>query len=358
MLQASVIVDAAWSFFIVELITLFVLLPRNLNLVHFPRENSRLRLVLRLIGIFGIMVIFTLLSLLFFEANDIAISEIILTPTPPFQEAILAPSPTIQTPQSTPFLALSTPEAETFQTQTDTQVTSEPIKIPAGVFTMGSNPADDPLFENIELPAHEVFVSEFWVQRFEVSNEDYSKCVDMSICTEPFSTSSATRSDYYTNPNFSNYPVVKVTFHQASTFCDWLEGRLPTEAEWEKAARLPNGSIYPWGNNSPLELESGYLNYDDIVGDTSPVDSGGSPNQIFNLAGNVWEWTRDWYDESYYSVSSATDPVGSETGLQKVVRGGGWSTSSEFLRAASRWFRDPENGYDNVGFRCIFTSPP
>jgi formylglycine-generating enzyme required for sulfatase activity len=234
------------------------------------------------------------------------------------------------------------------------------IYIPGGAFRMGGNTDIDNFVEDIELPVHEVLISEFWIEETEVSNINYKQCVEAGSCSKPLATSSATRPNYYVDPEYDSYPVINVNYEQARTYCQWAGGRLPTEAEWEKAARFGGNLIYPWGFGppSPENNNPNSINHSNIFGDTNPIFSLTFPNLIHHLAGNVWEWVSDWHSGDYYSVSPESNPTGPETGTERVVRGGSWSSDPEFLRTTNRFSRDPENGYDNVGFRCVTTEDP
>ena len=164
--------------------------------------------------------------------------------------------------------------------------------VPAGEFIMGADDGDPRVPFSSK---REVFLDAFWIDRTEVDNYRYQKCVDSGSCSPPISTRSHTRNNYFYNPEFADYPVIYVTWFQAAEYCNWAGRRLPTEAEWEKAARGIDGRIYPWGNNDPDE---NLLNYRTDSGDTAPVESftqGASPYGALNMAGNVSEWVADWY---------------------------------------------------------------
>ncbi|KAA3654115.1 MAG: hypothetical protein DWQ04_34715 [Chloroflexi bacterium] len=230
----------------------------------------------------------------------------------------------------------------------------------APYFYMGSSSYDTEFTEEAEQPTHDVSLSPFWIQRTEVSNAAYAECVAAGSCTAPSSIASNTQLDYFTNTEFANYPVIFVTQPQAQTYCEWIGGRLPTEAEWEFAARYPKNSYYTWGNLANAAADNPDLaNFGKLVGDTTPVYnyiSGATESGLFNMHGNVWEWTADWFDPAYYQNSPSENPTGPESGNEKVARGGSWSTSLEYISLTNRFNRDPNQGYDNVGFRCVSTT--
>ena len=239
--------------------------------------------------------------------------------------------------------------------------TAEEILIPAGSFQMGcdsSNPAENGCnnwWQTNELPLHTVTLDAYYIDKYEVTNARYKACVAAGGCTVPGSVDSSKRSPYYGTSTYADYPVLNVDWFQANAFCAWAGKRLPTEAEWEKAARGSSDTRkYPWGNSAP---DCTKTNYDSCVGDTSRVGSypsGASPYGVMDMAGNVDEWVQDWYDSSYYSVSPSNNPQGPETGTYRVLRGGSWGYYDSYVRSAVRndgipvfWF------FDFFGFRCV-----
>ena len=224
------------------------------------------------------------------------------------------------------------------------------VYIPEGVFLMGS--ADDQPAEADERPQHSVYLDAFWIDLTEVTNAMYARCVSAGGCREPAQISSKTRLFYYSDSRFANYPVIYVSWQDANTYCQWAGRRLPTEAEWEKAARGADGRFFPWGD---APAESNRLNYNQHVGDTTPVGSyptGASSYGVLDMAGNVAEWVADWYDASYYAVSTAVNPLGPGSGQYRVLRGGSWFSPEQVVRAVYRLWNLPDLGYDSSGFRC------
>jgi eukaryotic-like serine/threonine-protein kinase len=220
------------------------------------------------------------------------------------------------------------------------------ILVPAGTFMMGSNNAEQ------EKPIHAVDLDAFWIDRTEVTNAAYGECVLAGACNAPGSIRSAKREFYYGNPEFRNYPVISVSWEDADKYCTWAGKHLPTEAQWEKAARGTDGRVYPWGSDS---LGGTLLNFYSLVGDTTPVDEypeGASFYGALNMAGNVWEWVSDWYDPYYYAISPSSNPTGPKVGEYHVLRGGSWYSPEPNIRATAREYPAPGFRSDLIGFRC------
>jgi serine/threonine-protein kinase len=249
------------------------------------------------------------------------------------------------------------------------------VFVPAGEFTMGrdaddavaecqkfSSDCDRGYFAN-EDPPHSVQVDAFWIDQTEVTNKMYALCVEAGVCQEPTSTGSDTHSRYYGNAEFDNYPVIYVDWSMAKTYCEWAGRRLPTEAEWEKAARGENASVYPWGDTFDGSLVNfgdtncpfcdGNKSFNDGFADVAPVGSYPSGMSVYgalDMAGNVLEWVSSLYKPYPYDATDGRENLTSLDG--RVLRGGAWSSTDVFVRSAFRVWRDPTYSIYGIGFRC------
>lgn len=267
-----------------------------------------------------------------------------------------------------------TPTATSLPAKFTDDLGVEMMLVPAGEFTMGEDPDialaecqkwryDCGRDESIG-PIHQVYLDAFYMDKYEVTNALYRACVDAGICQQPIRTNSHTRSDYFENPEFDDYPVIYVEWEMANTFCEWREARLPTEAEWEKAARGIDGRPYPWGEEKP---GCDYANLAQMCkGDTS---RGGvfirdvSPYGVYDMAGNVTEWVADWYSEYYYGMSPVANPLGPEEGEAKVLRGDNWVNSKITPEQGKIYHRGfyrvtQSDYYLALGFRCARDAEP
>jgi len=229
------------------------------------------------------------------------------------------------------------------------------LYVPAGNFKMGTTNEGDWVGED-EFPLHEVKLNSFWMDKTEVTNDRYQKCVQAGNCTAPHSKASETRKSYYDDPNFSEYPVIQVDWEQAKSYCQWAGRRLPTEAEWEKAARGPTERTFPWlGEGYGHDLATFDVDYHWPLADTTRAGNfpkGASYYGVMDMAGNVYEWVADWYAADYYQHSPAQNPMGPDQGIKRVIRGGAWTSDWTFLRTAARLSIYPGQFSDDVGFRC------
>lgn len=224
------------------------------------------------------------------------------------------------------------------QPRTAAPQTGEMVLVPAGEFIMGSDSGS-----GNERPAHKVYLYEYYIDKYEVTNEQYNQCVSGGKC------SANKIFNGFTSPQ---QPVVGVDWNQASTFCSWAGKRLPTEAEWEKAARGTDGRTYPWGEG----IDCGKANIKgcnrSIPKPVGSYPSGVSPYGAMDMAGNVWEWVADWYDKNYYMSSPNRNPTGPASGSSRVMRGGGKGDFAGSARSFARSYDAPRMRVDYIGFRC------
>jgi formylglycine-generating enzyme required for sulfatase activity len=245
--------------------------------------------------------------------------------------------------------ATSTPALAPGAVQVSEKDGMQLVYVPAGLFIMGSfiGTAD-------EQPEHSVYLDAFWIDKTEVTNGMYALCVQSGSCQKPPEPSNI-HSVYYSDPQFAEYPVIALDWSSAEAYCSWAGRRLPTEAEWEKAARGTDGRNYPWGDTPP---NNSRLNFNNSMGDPVPVggfQGGASPYGVLDMAGNVNEWVEDWYDADYYTISPHSNPTGPDDGILKVLRGGSWHTDEYNIRSADRHYLAPDIRNIVIGFRCALT---
>jgi formylglycine-generating enzyme required for sulfatase activity len=240
----------------------------------------------------------------------------------------------------------------------------EMVKIPAGTFLMGSDKKVDRNAYQPEFPQRRVYLDAYEIDKYEVTTVQFLKFV-LATDRKPLI-------DWqYEGGNFqetmANHPVMHVSWFDADAYCRWAGKRLPTSAEWEKAARGEDGRIYPWGNepaglsranfgrtglSGPVrDRPERLLLYPPIIS-VDKYDNGVSPYGVFQLAGNVAEWTADWYDPHYYKTAPDRNPKGPEKGTQRAFRGGGWIDSTPSVRPAQRNGTGPNTKMNWLGFRC------
>ena len=257
------------------------------------------------------------------------------------------------------------------------------VFVPAGEFQMGSSKEMvfaakemcKTSFEGIssgicnvtsymdEYPDHPVELSAFWLDQTEVSNQQYRLCLEAGACDPPMELNSFTRDSYFNSPEYDQYPVINLTQDMAAEYCTWIGARLPTEAEWEYAARGPEGYLFPWGNDfHPTKLNycdascKGVSdpNFDDGFPDTSPVGSfqeGASWVGALDLSGNVREWVSDYY--GFFPKEKANNPQGPLEGNSRVSKGGSWYDAPYNLRSNNRGANSLDYWRHKLGFRCV-----
>lgn len=302
----------------------------------------------------------------------------------PQESAQLQPSPTKTLPIETSFPVISTatrmPSATITPIGTPTNTTvpvmitheldydllnvpdqAELILIPAGEFQMGSVIEDvmgvcaalgikcEPFDFADETPAHPVSLDAYYIYQFEVTNRQYRLCVDAGACSPP------EFGEFYNDARFLHHPVVFVSWFDASDYCTWAGGRLPTEAEWEYAARGMDGRTFPWGDTASC----GFGNYSGCTeGLTNQIGSyltGVSPFDIYDMSGNVTEWVEDWYAPDYYGHSPNVNPTGPEEGEMRAARGGSWKNPILGMRITDRAANFPDVYSSGTGFRCVIS---
>jgi eukaryotic-like serine/threonine-protein kinase len=265
------------------------------------------------------------------------------TPTNTFTPTITS-TPTA-TPTNTPTLGIGSTRIR----ESDGQVQ---VYVPEGEFTMGD---DSPYPRNG--PKHQVYLDAYWIDQTEITNIQYIACVEAGMCEPPAETISYRRTEYYGNPKYDDYPVIYLLWGQAKSYCQWVGADLPTEAQWEKAARGTDGRTFPWGNSFPEKnmINGMYSNKDTVKVGSFPL--GASPYGALDMAGNVYEFVNDCDDPSYYEESPYRNPTGPEECWNEEchgMRGGAWSSSIGFLCTYQRSSK-PENiwppSYEE-GFRC------
>jgi formylglycine-generating enzyme required for sulfatase activity len=210
------------------------------------------------------------------------------------------------------------------------------VYIPQGSFQMGGM---DTRASTDEKPVHKVDMKGFWIDKVEVTNAMYLLCVQAGVCSPPQNITSETRQAYFNNPEFNDFPVVNVSWDNARQYCEWAGRRLPTEAEWEYAARGSTINTYPWGEDKP---DGTRANFNYMLGDTNRVGSytsGASPFGVLDMAGNVFEWTKDYYDAEYYANGPANNPGGPlarSAYFKRVARGGSFADGEAEIRVSNR----------------------
>ena len=222
------------------------------------------------------------------------------------------------------------------------------VTVPEGVFRMGANGTD--ALED-EKPQHEVWIDRFEIDRDEVTTGHYAEFLASTKHPVPWQWESVDLSQHY------DRPVIGVSWFDAEAYCGWRGKRLPTEAEWEKAARGIDGRLFPWGNQSPREESANFglgarFSYSQVLAPVERYEQGRSPYGLYQMAGNAGEWVADWYGSNYYETGPRHNPSGPDAGSFRVVRGGSWSDLPKYLLTYGRFKLPPETRNSYTGFRC------
>jgi|GEM_PF-5041086 len=290
---------------------------------------------------------------------DARIKKLLNTAPPPKTPSVPShpmahPTPSTVSPPASAPAAPATPPPQNPPAKKEVRAASENMSlVPAGAFFMGSDngfqeckrvqqQCETHLFDD-ERPRHQVYLDSFFIDVHEIANQEYDECVAKGACIPKA-----------IHPGFTDprQPVAGVTWFQAKAFCEWKGKRLPTEAEWEKAARGTDERMYPWGGKIDCTLANysncGRNNTIAVGSYTTAV----SPYGIMDMAGNAREWVSDWYQEDYYRISPSSNPRGPESGKYKVLRGGAYNSEAAFVRVSARTKRVPDGEWDTTGFRC------
>ena len=220
----------------------------------------------------------------------------------------------------------------------------EQVYVPEGDFWMGKGEVR----KNADSPMHSIHLDAFWMDKYEVSNAMYLKCMQAGACTDMVSDNLT-----YRNWIYRDHPVIYVAWEQAGLYCQWAGKRLPTEAEWEKAARGTDGRQYPWGDDWPNPRLANFE--ESLINEAVSIyryPLGASPYGALNMAGNVREWVADWYGEDYYLVMPYANPTGPEIGFERSLRGGSYSEDKSEITVINRMRHEPQSAGLSRGFRC------
>lgn len=285
------------------------------------------RIALLVTGWFLISLACTSITQTPVEITSTQTQELISQPT---TVSTLTPPPTEIPVESIP--SLDSASAEIYN--------ADMVLVPEGEFIMGNN------YNNT---SRNIYLDAYYIDKYEVTNVLYKSCVDAGICAVPHKEFSASSPSYYGDSAFDNYPVIYVDWFMAEAFCAWRGTKLPTEAEWEKAARGTDGRTYPWGEDNTAYAHRIYF--------VGGIERDISPYGIYDMGLNVAEWVADWFSKTYYQDSPLENPLGPENGTMRVVRGGA-PFNPEPVPTFSRNRQPPSDANDNVGFRCVKDATP
>ncbi len=272
-------------------------------------------------------------------------------PTPVVIVVTATPAPITQAPSTSISPTASLAPVQTAGPQAGTKMLwidgSALAYIPRSQFVMGKE-------DYYNAPVHSVMLDAYWIQTTKVTNRMYAQCVAVGACTPP---TQQLGGPVYSNPEFANHPVVGVDWEQAQSYCVWAGGQLPTEAQWEKAARGENGNPYPWGVEDPACNILSFAYCNNTTSEVTAFKDGISPYGLYDMAGNVFEWVSDWYSDTYYNESPAENPTGPASGEYRAVRGSSFESYIDQIHLGVRHFNTPSNERRDIGFRCVVPNP-
>jgi len=225
------------------------------------------------------------------------------------------------------------------------------VRFPAGEFMMGSEPGKG---LKDEQPRHKVYLDAFWLDRYEVTGGDFAAYLEANPEEHPTITGWWGREP---RPDMVDRPVIGLTWQRCRNYCRWRDKRLPTEAEWERAAAGLEGRTYPWGEAPPTPERANFnkccfIRKGEVLHEAGSLKQGKTPEGVYDLAGNIAEWVYDWYDKTYYSSGVYKNPRGPETGTHHVIRGGAWNSLPDYMRSSRRYGYDDAKDFYGIGCRC------
>ena len=272
----------------------------------------------------------------------------------PHPSATLIPSTATPQPTATNLPPDATPTLGTGATQISPRDNMILLYVPQGNFLMGADSSDNNASPN-EKPQRTIWLDAFWIDQTEVTNAMYKACIDNKYCPNPAFKD-------YLDPNQNNYPITGVSWASAATYCEWAGRSLPSEAQWEKAARGTDGRIYPWGNTAFDCIKTNHY-HGCGYSKAEPVGShpaGASPYGALDMAGNVLEWTSDWYDPSFYSKMPDRNPASIIGTAIRSIRGGAYMYNEKYLRTTARFdiYTNDSLTDHALGFRCAMHAAP
>lgn len=284
-------------------------------------------------------------------------------PTMPSGTGPIEPTPTVEADENKP-----PKDAELGDAWTSPVDGMVLVYVPAGEFMMGAREGDEQA-EPDEMPMRTVSLNAFWIDRTEVTNAMFAKFLTAKgnekwyEAESPDAKISVLGPEWVVKKGFEDHPVTEVTWFGANAYCEWVGRRLPTEAQWEKAARGTDGRIFPWGNTQPNCSLANYWTGSQSCTDGGPApvgsyQGGASPYNVWDMAGNVWEWVADWYSDVFYKSAPGENPTGPGSGSAKVMRGGSFESGPRTLRTSDRASDEPGVGRYRLGFRCAMPPAP